>query len=505
MISSGLARLAAVGAAALTVAGSGLVATPAAAAGAPAKKPAVSVSTPTASPQRHFGRCPATVTFSAKVRLKVKGTTTLRYRWLRGDGSTSAVKTRTVKGSGTKTVTVAEKATFTKDVAGWQALQVVSPRKLTTKKAYFSVACDGTVKLRPAEPAPKPKKPEATRTPEPAGKPVAVKRPAFAKAFVHVPDYAGECPPSRGLTAKGLIKVGRPTVVTYRWIRNGKVVGQGKVKVVRDRTVTYTFTPTESHRGRVTLDIVSPRHGISGHDGYAVKCAKEEPPPPPVEVAASATAPEDYSGACPPVTRVFTGTVSVSRIDAGGTAVQYRWAGPDFVGPTETLTFAEGDPLSKDVSHPVQVTESGVVQRWIEVLSPGTAVSNTAETQVTCEALQIQILNLQRSYDVSACTPGNGPAINFTSRIRVNGPVRVEYRWEFLNGSGHEITVPGSVETTGPDTVTVSHRLESSSFTNLESSSFTNTGILRARISVTSHPDVRSIVTDFSPPPCPSA
>ena len=305
-------------------------------------------------------------------------------------------------------------------------------------------------------------------------------------------------PPSRGVTAKGVIKTFRPTVVTYRWVHNGKVVDTGKVKVVRDKKVSYTFKPDKSHKGWVTLDIVPPRHGVSGRDGYTVTCEKEEPPPPPpVEATASVTAPENYTGACPPITRVFTGTVTVDRINAGGTAVQYRWAGPNFQGPTETLTFAEGDALSKNVSHTVEVTESGPVQRWIEILSPNTGVSNTAEVQVTCEALSIQVLNLQRNYDTSACTPGNGPAINFTSRIQVNGPVRVEYQWEFLSGSGGEITVPGSFETTGPDTVTVSHRLESSSYTN--------TGIMRARIRVTSHPDVRSIVTDFTPPPCPTA
>jgi len=180
MFSRGLARLAAVGAAALTAVGSGLVATPAAAAGAPVKKPVVSVSTPTASPQGHVGKCPVTVTFAAKVRLKVRGKATVAYRWLRGDGSRSAVRTRTVKGRGVKTVTVAEKATFTKSVKGWQALQLLSPRKVTTKKAYFEVSCRRPVKPAPGRPGP--------------GKPGHGKIPAFVKAFVHVPDYTGVCP-----------------------------------------------------------------------------------------------------------------------------------------------------------------------------------------------------------------------------------------------------------------------------------------------------------------------
>ncbi|MBX6167004.1 MAG: hypothetical protein IRY84_05090 [Thermobispora bispora] len=478
MISSGLARLAAVGVAALTVMASGLVTTPAAASATPAKR-VVSVSTPTVSSPRYAGLCPATLTFSAKVKLKVRGKTTIAYRWLRSGGSKSAVKTRTVKGMGVKTVALVKKVTFTKDAKGWQALQLLSPRKVTTKKAYFSVSCHVPVELPPDKPAP--------------WKPHAGKRPAFVKAYVDVPDYIGACPPSGGVTARGLIKAARPSLVTYRWIHNGNVVDWGKIKVVGDKKVSYTFKPDKSHRGWVTLDIVSPRHGRSDRDTYRVECKKEEPPPPPVEATASVTAPASYTGTCP-VNRVFTGTVTVNRIDAGGTTVQYRWAGPSFQGPTETLTFAQGDPLSKSVSHTAQVTTSGIVQRWIEILSPNTAASGTAEVQVECQALQIQVLDIQTSIDASACgTPGYGPAVTVRASIRVNGPVRVEYEWEFNNGL---FTVPGSFETTEPKTVTVSHRLESSPFTA--------SGVIRARIRITSH-DVRGAAIDFTPPPCPTS
>ena len=117
MISTGLARLAAAGVTALTALASGLLATPAAAGTAPVAgtalaagtapaKPAVSVKTPTVSPQRYVGRCPATLTFSAKVRLKVRGKTTVAYRWVLSNGAKSAVKTTTVKGNGIKTVTL---------------------------------------------------------------------------------------------------------------------------------------------------------------------------------------------------------------------------------------------------------------------------------------------------------------------------------------------------------------------------------------------------------------
>ena len=211
-------------------------------------------------------------------------------------------------------------------------------------------------------------------------------------------------------------------------------------------------------------------------------------------MTASVKAPENYTGYCPPITRVFTGTVTVSRIDPAGTTVQYRWAGPDFTGPTQTLAFAAGDPLSKEVTHTAQIADDGTVQRWIEILSPGTAASDTAEVQVDCEPLSIVASSIRVAYDRSACgTPGHGPAVIITTAVEVNGPVRVEYEWEI--NEGRQVT-PGAFETDGPGTVTLSHRLESSPLTA--------EGLLRARLRFTSH-TATGRVLDFSPPPCPSA
>ena len=119
-----------------------------------------------------------------------------------------------------------KKVTFKKSAKGWMALQLLSPRKVTTGKTYFAVSCQLPVRLKP-------------------GKPGHGKKPDFVKAYVHVPDYTGVCPPSRGVTAKGLIKTFRPTVVKYRWVHNGRVVGKGTVKVIRDKRISYTFKPNE--------------------------------------------------------------------------------------------------------------------------------------------------------------------------------------------------------------------------------------------------------------------
>ena len=154
MISIGLGRRVAVGAAALACIASGLLATPAAA-GSKSTRSTVSVSAPAASPERYGGTCPVTVSFAAKVSLTVDGKATLAYRWLRSDGSKSAVKTFTVRGSGKRTVTLTEKATVKKDSKGWRALELLSPRKATSGKASFSVSCSKPHKpSKPSQPGP---------------------------------------------------------------------------------------------------------------------------------------------------------------------------------------------------------------------------------------------------------------------------------------------------------------------------------------------------------------
>ncbi|WP_433375262.1 hypothetical protein [Streptosporangium sp. CA-115845] len=108
-------------------------AAPAAAAAAPAKpKVAVAVK---ASPAKHTGKCPVTVGFTAKI--KVSAPTVVAYRWLRGDGSKSAVKTVKVN----RTKILKDRATFRGNLKGWQALQVLSPREVVSRKAAFTISC----------------------------------------------------------------------------------------------------------------------------------------------------------------------------------------------------------------------------------------------------------------------------------------------------------------------------------------------------------------------------
>lgn len=474
MKSTGFRRVAAAGAgvAMLATAMIGLTATPASASATGGAKPAVLPSKPEVSPKHFVGACPATVSFSSKIKVRVKGTTKVAYQWLHGDGSKSKVKVVTLRGHGTKTITVREQATFKKSVKGWQALRVLAPYRATTKKSHFSVAC-----------APKAK---------------PVQKRALAKAFVDVPNYSGICAPSREVRAEGLIRVNRPTLVRYRWIHNGKVVDHGKVKVRNAKKVSYAFAPRHSHKGWVALDIVSPRHSKDDRDFYRVDCAR--PAPKPAKAWASVSGPGFYQGACP-VARTFTGTVGANR----PTVVKYRWVGHGYRGPVETA-FVGKHGRTKTVSHTVRFRDNGTAKRWIEVLSPNRAVSNSGVTKVVCGAAHAkptpkphpkphpkpvtdgtaQVLDVKVAADNSTCVDTKGPKVNVTGRIQVTGAARVNYRWSAGNASRSGVLVvhnagvhtvsfsidPGTLGSTTSGTVTLEVTSPSSSSVS-ESFSFT--------------------------------
>jgi hypothetical protein len=301
-----------VGAAMLATGLIGLTATPAAASATGGGKPKALVTTPVASPKYYVGACPATVSFTSKIKVRVKGVTKVAYQWLHGDGSKSKVKTVTLRGHGVKTITVKENATFSRSTKGWQALRVLAPYKATTGKAHFTVSC-------------KPKRP----------------KPVFAKAQVNVPNFDGVCTPYRRVTAEGVIRVSRPTVVTYRWIHNGKVVDRGRTKVWGAKKVAYSFAPGRSHRGWVKLDIVHPRFAKDDTDGYVVHCHRPGHPKPgkphhpkpgkPHPKPAPGSTAQVVSISLTPDTSSCVGTKgprvnAVGRISVSGPAtVSYRW------------------------------------------------------------------------------------------------------------------------------------------------------------------------------------
>ncbi|GAB2946871.1 hypothetical protein GCM10027203_57940 [Nonomuraea fastidiosa] len=296
MMSVGLARKAvafSASSAALAALAAGLVAGPAQA--ATASKPKVTATTPKASPRAHEGSCPVTVNFSAKIKVPVNGKTKLAYRWLHGDGSKSKVKELTVKGKGTKTVTVKQSITFKEDVKGWEAVQVLGPKKFTSKKSYFSVSC---VSLK-----------EVVRDHGPK---------INARAWTSYSSYAHRCAPGDKVNFTGVISSSRPAWVRYRWVLNGHTADYGKIKVRDSRKVGFSISPRHSQRGWAQLQVLSPDSESSNRTYYKVACKDgHEAPKPRGKVSASANA--TVVGSC---TVKATGSITAT----GAGRVSYRWS-----------------------------------------------------------------------------------------------------------------------------------------------------------------------------------
>ncbi|MFG6194968.1 hypothetical protein [Nonomuraea sp. JJY05] len=297
MMSVGLARKAAAfgaSAAVLAALAAGLVASPAQAATAATTKaaPKVSVSTPAVSGGDYEGACPVKVNFSAKIKVPVKGKTELAYRWLHGDGSKSKVKVIKLSGKGTKSVTVRQSITFKEDVKGWEAVQVLGPKKVTSKKGYFSVSCE------------EPK--EVGRT--------QLDVSVSARAWASPDSYAGPCTPGDKIDFVGVIEANRPTWVRYRWVLNGEVADYGRVKVYDTRKVGFGISPRHSQRGWAQLEILGPEGASSNRAYYKVWC-KDEAPASRVSASASVATTNDCKVAA-------TGTIT----STGAGRVSWTWS-----------------------------------------------------------------------------------------------------------------------------------------------------------------------------------
>ncbi|MEV0823492.1 hypothetical protein [Nonomuraea rubra] len=308
MMSVGLARKAAAfgaSAAVLAALSAGLMSSPAQA----ASGPKVAVSAPKATPGDYDGSCPTKINFSAKIKVPVKGKTELAYRWLHGDGSKSKVSVIKLSGKGTKTVTVKQSITFKDDVKGWEAVQVLGPKKVTSKKGYFSVSCQ------------KPQDDARTHLD------VSVS----ARAWASPSSYAGRCDTyGDKIDFTGVIKTNRPSWVRYRWVLNGEVVDYGKIKVRDARKVGFGINPRHSQRGWAQLQVLSPDATSSNRAYYKVWCKDEykdhdhdhkgdHKSPESHDIKVSAAASVTTSASC-----ALTSTGSVTSTGAG--KVRYQWS-----------------------------------------------------------------------------------------------------------------------------------------------------------------------------------
>ncbi|MEV8636015.1 hypothetical protein AB0395_30595 [Streptosporangium sp. NPDC051023] len=391
----------------------GLLASPAAAASASNQtavsavakpKPAVSAGTPKASPAHYEGRCPAKVTFSSTIKVKaVAAKTTVAYRWLRGDGSKSQVKTLVLKGKGVKGVTVKESTTFKGDVKGWQALQVLSPRAATSRKGYFEVSCGGG-------------------NDEGDGKDV-IQNSVGARVWVD----EGNCEAA----LIGRISASNPTWVHYRWVVNGDVVDRDAVRVNGSAKVVHVIKPRHNLSGWAVLEIVDPDHSSSNRVGFRIWCKDESP-----KVTASVSAPDAYTGTCP-VSRTFTGTIGVSE---GRGTVKYRWIRDGVAGAWQDIFFDGRGYQTRTVTDSWSASASGTSKRAIELY--GGSTTGTVEGKVTCQAAP-EVKSWVVGESVSATqTAGTCPAatLSGTGQIYASGATTVNYRW----------TVDGVTVSSGP-------------------------------------------------------
>lgn len=360
-----------------------------------------------ATPARQSGACPTTVGFSAEIAARKD--TVVRYRWVRGDGGKSAIRTVRVRG-GRGTV-VTDRQTFHESTSGWQAVEVIGRPGLSAKAA-FTVNCQA------------PDVVYDTRHPLPAS---GRTRPVVSAASVTATPshHAGACPTTVVFT--GVIQVSRvPARVTYQWIDSRTGASRPQVAVFRKgdrrvRTVRLAMPVTGSRTGWKAIHILSRNGHDSRRAAYSITCA----PRTRVTVTAEVDRPV-HSGTCP-VDLTFTGRVTAAR----GTVVRYRWI-DDKGGKGETLTLkASGRGGASVRPLVVKVGENAKGWRALEILAPERRVAKVPYT-VTCAApdyTKVDIDRLDPGDHTGPCADG----VNYSATGRVTipaGPAR-QVRWSW--------------------------------------------------------------------------
>ncbi|GIH85175.1 hypothetical protein Pro02_35830 [Planobispora rosea] len=437
---------------------------------APAVK--VAVGKVKASPARHSGGCPATVDFSAVIA--AKGTGTVKYRWVRGDGSRGSVKTIKVRGATTRKTVVRDRQSFDWNVSGWQAIEIVG-RKGLSRKAYFNVSCSGGEPVVYDRTHPLPPAPDPTGKPSP-GPTDRPQEPVRAAASVTATPaaYTGPCPATgQPVRFDALIQVDRvPARVAYQWIDSAD--GAGPVQYLdfaaadaRSRTVSLTHPVKTTATGWKSVDIISPAGSVDSlRANYSVTCA--DPAPEQKITPAAAVDKPSYTGTCP-VALTFTGTITVTKVPV---KVKYQWRDSQGgVGPEQELEFT-GTPGGKPVTpHTMTVRYDDEVPTvkgagTLRILSPAAEpdVAQAAFT-VTCTGgttpppavVTASDIKVEPSSYTGPCPGSYGVAHTVSAKITVTKPMTVKYQW-----ISHQGPWPGpdsvfSVTFTEPGSKTVSN------------------------------------------------
>ncbi|NUO96973.1 MAG: hypothetical protein HOW71_13790 [Nonomuraea sp.] len=391
----------------------GLVASPAQAAtssttttASAAKSAKVSVTAPKASTGDYQGSCPVKVNFAAKIKVPVKGKAELAYRWLHGDGSKSKVNVVKLKGHGTKSVTVKQSVTFKGDVKGWEAVQVLGPKKVTSKKGYFSVTCVDLGGVR-------------------TDKDVSVS----ARAWASPDSYVGPCTPGDKIDFTGLISTNRPAWVRYRWILNGEVVDHGKVKVWSKRKVGFGISPRHSQRGWAQLEVYGPDNASSNRAYYKVWC-KDSTPAPAAKVSATELVTATNHNGCKVGAHASVNATGAAR-------VQWTWSvNGQSVDKGETVFSGSGSKTvtlsDRDLTG--EAAKGGKIT--LTVTGPNNTDSIT-QSYAACEAPKptASVSSVSQSgVRNDMCKDNRGPGVDFTATLHTTGATTVKYHW-LVNGA----------------------------------------------------------------------
>lgn len=308
------------------VLGSLLITAPAASAASSAapQGPRVSVAKVKAVPARATRACPTTVGFSAVVAVSKKGV--VRYRWVRSDGTRSAIRTLRAKRAGK--VTVRDRQTFDRSASGWQAVQVIG-RKGLSAKARFNVTCKGPARewtvgdVLPAAP----------------GKPLI----AVAALEARPAMYRGSCPTT--VTFSGTIQVSRtPATVRYQWIDSA--TGESAPRTLtfaaggpRSKQIGLHLGVGSSVRGWKAIRVLDAGGQDSGRATYSVTCERRPAPSP---TGRPTTSPR-------PTPTATTPTSPAPTSPAPTTPAPTPTAEPTST-PTSTSTPTPGKPVARIVS-----------------------------------------------------------------------------------------------------------------------------------------------------------
>ncbi|GGS92382.1 hypothetical protein GCM10010176_040300 [Nonomuraea spiralis] len=383
-----------------------------------------------ANPARHSGECPVTVGFSAV--LVARGAGTVRYRWVRGDGSKSAYKS--VRTRGVRKITVKDRQTFDRTTSGWQAVQILGKKGLSAK-ARFRVDCAGA--------------PQVWDAARPL--PAAQDEPLVTAAAVEAapPVYSGACPTTVRFTAT--VQVSRmPARVDYRWIDSA--TGEGPRESLyfaaggpRLRQVTLPLSVGSSASGWKAVDLLTPGGHDSGRATYRVTCGDAPRPtptptptptttPPPAqkpELEIVSLDPGDYAGDCAePVEYHALGRV---RLPAGPEQqVTYWWTQKSAEWKGQLTFPASTQPRSQDVSATWTFGPKDAGSQQLTLTAQGAAAPATRSFAFTCQKQPdeptVSIRYLTTPQYKGECAAGH----NSRSFAAVSADAEVEMEYRFI-------------------------------------------------------------------------